>query len=489
MSTPPHNGPVIAGFFPDPTTCAVGGEYFLAASSFEYFPGVPVFRSTDLVTWEQIGNALDRPTQFDPGASGASRGIYAPTLRHHDGRFRLITTDVSRAVKGHMLLTATDPAGPWSDPVFITGATGIDPDLAWDEDGNAYCTWCSSDPELPGIVQARVDLDTGALLEEPRGLWSGTGLAFPEAPHLYAADGWWYLVIAEGGTERGHCVSVARSRHITGPFTGAPHNPVLTHRSLRHPVQNTGHADLVRRPDGTWAAVYLAVRPRGITPQFHVNGREVFLAGVDWEDGWPVFDESRFAVPDRDHSFTEEFTDDRLNPRWISPNAEPQWLVARAGDGGALLSPLPVADGEPGLLAVRARDLAWSATVRARPGEGRVRLVVRLDDRHWCSVDADRDGVSAHLRVGPAHSRLGREPMPAGDVVDLYVAARAGRDEAAPDELVLGVRTAEGVRELAAVDGRYLSTEVAGGFTGRVIGVQAHAAPVLVERFTYLTEG
>ncbi len=477
--------PVIAGFHPDPTICIADGEYVLACSSFEYFPGVPVFRSTDLLHWEQIGNALDRPSQLDPGGSGASRGIYAPTLRHHDGRFWLVTTNVSEAAKGHMLLTASDPAGPWSEPVFISGAVGIDPDIAWDADGTCYVTWCATRPGPVGIAQARVDPTTGTLLEEPRRLWSGTGLAHPEAPHLYAEGGWWYLVIAEGGTERGHCVSVARSRDITGPYVGAPTNPVLSHRSTTHPVQNTGHAALVRGPDGGWAAVYLGVRPRGFTPGFHVNGREVFLAGVDWRDGWPVFDEDRFPVATQDHSFTDDFTGE-LHPRWVSPNGAPQRIVTRDAGPGVLLGPAPTAGGEPGLVAARARDLAWTGTARVRPGDGRARLVVRLDDVHWCAVDADREVVRAHMRVGPARAELGTVPAPPGEAVDLVISVADGGT--GPDEIRLGVRTADGVRELARVDGRYLSTEVAGGFTGRVVGVQAFDGPVRLERFTYRTD-
>jgi xylan 1,4-beta-xylosidase len=478
--------PVVAGFHPDPTICSANGEYVLACSSFEYFPGVPLFRSTDLLHWEQIGNALDRPSQFDPGGAGASRGIYAPTLRHHDGRFWLVTTNVSEAAKGHMLLTAADPAGPWSEPVFISGAVGIDPDIAWDADGACYVTWCATRPGPVGIVQARIEPETGTLLEEPRRLWSGTGLAHPEAPHVYAEGSWWYLMIAEGGTERGHCVSLARSRDITGPYAGAPGNPLLSHRSTTHPVQNTGHADLVRRPDGSWAAVYLGVRPRGFTPGFHVNGREVFLAGIDWRDGWPVFDEDRFPVVARDHSFTDDFAGE-LHPRWVSPNGAPQRIATRDAGPGVLLDPEPTASGEPGLLAVRARDLAWTATARVRSGDGRARLVVRLDDVHWCAVDADREAVRAHMRVGPVRAQLGTALVPPGAPVDLVISAADGGT--GPDELRLGVLTADGFQELARVDGRYLSTEVAGGFTGRVIGVRAEGTPVRLERFTYRTEG
>lgn len=169
------DNPVIPGFHPDPSVCRVGEDYYLACSSFEYFPGVPIFHSRDLVHWTQIGNALDRPGQLRlPLDSPSSGGIYAPTLRHHDGRFWLIVTNVSG--DGNLLFTATDPAGPWSDPVRLPGVQGIDPDLAWDEDGTCWCT-------TAGVGQIRIDPRTGETFGPSRRLWSGAAEAkAPEAP-------------------------------------------------------------------------------------------------------------------------------------------------------------------------------------------------------------------------------------------------------------------------------------------------------------------
>jgi xylan 1,4-beta-xylosidase len=243
------SNPIIAGFHPDPTICRVGEDYYIAVSSFEYFPAVPIFHSRDLVRWTQIGNILDRESQLDLRKAIDSGGIFAPTLRHHDGRFWLVTTNQAQMAQGQLIVSAEDPAGPWSEPVFVAGALGVDPDLAWDEVGVCHLTW-STFGDASIILQAAIDPWTGALLSEPQRLWSGTGLAAPEAPHVYLRHGWWYLLIAEGGTARGHAVSVARSRSITGPYEGSPANPIFTHRSTADPVQNTGHADLVELPSG-----------------------------------------------------------------------------------------------------------------------------------------------------------------------------------------------------------------------------------------------
>lgn len=325
----PH--PVIPGFHPDPSVCRVGDDYYLACSSFEYVPGVPLFHSRDLVHWRQIGNVLDRPGQLRlPWDTPSSAGIYAPTLRHRDGRFWLITTNVSEG-GGNLLVCATDPAGPWSDPVPLPGVPGIDPDLAWDEDGACWVT-------VAGISQVRIDPYTGETFGEPRPLWSGTpGAKAPEAPHLYHVGDHWYLLIAEGGTERGHAVSVARGPAPTGPFEPCPANPVLTHRSTDEPVQNTGHADLVQAPDGTWWMVFLGVRPRGGTPGWHVLGRETFLAPVTWEDGWPVVGPPATAgpAPACAERFTDDFDDADLQPSWISlRHRSPRHCTTKERPGG-----------------------------------------------------------------------------------------------------------------------------------------------------------
>ena len=229
--------PLVAGFHPDPSVVQVGADYYLATSSFEYLPGIPIHRSRDLVHWTLIGHVVTRLGQLQMTGVPTGGGAWAPTIRWRDGVFHVVVADAMG--RGMLLFTATDPAGEWSDGLSLKGIPGIDPDLAWDDEGTCLITFSGlilSGPETGthlGIQQARIDLATGVALEEPRSMWSGTGLIFPEAPHLYRIGRWWYLLIAEGGTERGHAVSIARSESPTGPFEGCPANPLLSAAQYR----------------------------------------------------------------------------------------------------------------------------------------------------------------------------------------------------------------------------------------------------------------
>jgi len=224
-----YRNPVIPGFYPDPSLGRVGTDFFIAASSFVYFPGVPIFRSSNLVDWVQIGNVLDRPSQLDLSATQdwSSLGIYAPTIRHHDGRFFMITTNVTSKGAKTFVVTTEDPAGPWSDPIAVP-VPGIDPDLAWDGDGNC----CVHFSGLGGIARSRIDIGTGDFLDGRDLTWSGSGLQYPEAPHLYERDGTWYLLIAEGGTHAG-----TACRSPGGPPPSGPGKDARPTRSSPTAVQ------------------------------------------------------------------------------------------------------------------------------------------------------------------------------------------------------------------------------------------------------------
>ncbi|MEU4623424.1 glycoside hydrolase family 43 protein [Actinoplanes sp. NPDC023801] len=485
--------PVIAGMHPDPSVCRVGDDYYLACSSFEYFPGVPVLHSRDLVHWEQIGNALDRPGQLVlPASTPSSGGVYAPTLRHHDGRFWLITTNVAPG-GGTMIVTALDAAGPWSDPVRVAGV-GIDPDLAWDDEGNCWCTYA-------GISQVRIDPLTGHVHTRPRRLWSGGPDAqAPEAPHLYRIGDHWYLLIAEGGTERGHAVSVARGPAPDGPFEPCPANPILTHRGTGRPIQNTGHADLVQAPDGTWWMVLLGVRPGGGTPGWHVMGRETFLAPVTWHDGWPVAGDllpemtaSWPLCPPATEPARDDFDEPALHPRWLSLRSRPdnRWSLTDPA-GHLTLRARDRSLDDPRVTFVGRRQQHPSCTVRtmADASTGRGGLVVRLDERHHYELEAGDGAVRVTARLGSVLHTMPARPMPAGPVrlrIDVVAAKPGdGHPRQEPDRVRLGVEHPDGAFEvLADLDGRYLSTEVAGGFTGRVLGMYAVDGTMRFDWFDY----
>ncbi|WHY69054.1 glycoside hydrolase family 43 protein [Neobacillus sp. SuZ13] len=286
--------PILPGFYPDPSICRVDDDFYMITSSFSLFPGVPIFHSTDLAHWEQIGHILDRKSQLHTTADHMTAGIMAPTLRYHDGTFYMITTNVSD--KWNFIVTAKDPRGPWSDPYWLEGCPGIDSSLFFDEDGKAYITGTRGDISENGthgnqvIWISEIDLVNLNLVGEKQTIWGGAlnNCASPEAPHLYKKNGYYYLMIAEGGTEHFHAVTIARSKNIIDYYEGYAGNPILTHRHLgkQYPICNVGHADFVELKNGEWYAVMLGSR---LIEGYHKNlGRETFIAPVVWEEGWPV---------------------------------------------------------------------------------------------------------------------------------------------------------------------------------------------------------
>lgn len=284
QDTSGYHNPVLRGFNPDPSVCRVGEDYYLVTSSFEYFPGLPVYHSKDLIHWQQIGHCLTRESQLPLHDAPPSGGLFAPSLRYRDGLFYVICTNVSAG--GNFFCTATDPAGPWSEPIWVD-IDSIDPDIFWDEDGKTYFVTQGNE----GIRVTEIDLNTGKTLAPERLVWGGIGGRYPEAPHIYKKDGYYYLLLGEGGTEYAHSATIGRSRHIYGPYESCPLNPILTHCNRiaqANPIQGVGHADFIQAADGSWWTVFLGFRTIAPYQNFHILGRETFLAPVDWpEGGWP----------------------------------------------------------------------------------------------------------------------------------------------------------------------------------------------------------
>ncbi|MRH41369.1 family 43 glycosylhydrolase [Aquibacillus halophilus] len=320
--------PVIPGFYPDPSIVRVGeDDFYLVTSSFEYFPGVPIFHSKDLVNWEQIGSVLTKKSQLNLENVKSSGGVYAPTLRYHNGTFYMITTIVSGI--GNFYVTAEDPRGPWSDPIKIPYGN-IDPSLMFDDDGKVYVTIQNSEGYDSHIIQYEIDSKTGEALTEPVVIFEGDGGQWTEAPHLYKINGTYFLLCASGGTGEDHRAIIARSSDPNGPFELFK-SPILTHNKMpNHPVQNIGHADFVEDKNGNWWAVFLGTRP--VNQKYTILGREVFLAPVTWtEDGWPLIDNNEGNVDrmmETDnllgdsnvkefHVSKDDFNEDVLAPSWL----------------------------------------------------------------------------------------------------------------------------------------------------------------------------
>lgn len=490
------DNPVISGFASDPSVCRAGEDFYLVTSTFEYLPGLPVYHSRDLVHWRLIGNALSRESQISFVGRKSSKAIFAPTIRCEAGRFYIVTTDVEGI--GNFYITATDPAGEWSDPVRLPEPVfGMDPSFFFDDDGTVYYTRHGGGRD-GGVYQARVDLKAGRLLEEPRLVWKGMGGIWPEGPHLYKRNGWYYLMIAEGGTSYDHRITMARSRSPWGPFEPHPDNPVLTHRNLPdHPLQALGHADLVTTPQGEWWATLLAIRPQAADGgRHHHIGRETLLAPVRWrEDGWPEFGQNRMLAqpqptrglpawaPWPQPPVRETFAADRpLPPHWafLRTFAKERWsLAARPGQ-------LRLIGGRTGL-----DTIGTPAFMGRRQERLNQRFATQLD---FNPADAG-DAAGLALRMNESHHALLRlTGGPARRVECLQqlkdqprVLASAALSQgpvqlqvlADPSQYTLAWRPASPQQDwqpLCRIPTHQLSTETSTGFTGVYMGLFAFSA-------------
>ncbi|RZT02433.1 glycoside hydrolase family 43 protein [Cuneatibacter caecimuris] len=326
MKLQAYENPVLRGFSGDPSICrsADGRGYYLVTSSFEYFPGVPLHYSEDLVHWELVNYVLKRREQLDLTDVPPSGGLWAPTIRCHEGRYYMTTTN--RTMGGNFYVWTDDPRGDWSDPVFVD-LDGIDPSFTFDGGHVYYYGACPAPDGTPGISMMEIDIATGKALTDIRFLWAGSGNRSPEAPHIYHIGDWYYLTIAEGGTQFGHMETAARSRNIWGPYEGAPCNPILTNVHTRNPeIQCTGHSDLIQDQNGNWWAVHIGLR----MAQKYLShiGRETFLSPVSWtEDGWPVINGRRWveiesagpllpAYEAKEEPVRDDFEGDQLELCW-----------------------------------------------------------------------------------------------------------------------------------------------------------------------------
>jgi alpha-N-arabinofuranosidase len=491
--------PILAGFYPDPSICRVGDDYYLVTSTFEYFPGLPIFHSHDLVHWRQLGHVLDRPSQLPLDGVRPSGGLYAPTIRYHVGVFYVINTLVDGATRsGNFIVTATDPAGPWSEPYWLDDAAGIDPSLFFDADGRAWyvgtrlkadSTFSQGQTE---IWLQELDLTKMCLVGEQHIIWDGAvkKAVWSESPHLYQIDGRYYLLTAEGGTAHHHSVMVARSDTLTGPYEGNRGNPILTHRhlGLDYPIVGAGHADLVQTQPGEWWMVLLAMRPYG--GYFYNLGRETFLAPVTWEEGWPIVSrgsgkvEFTYPVPDLpEHAWPtpperDDFDQPALAPQWFflrTPREDFCSLSDRSGWLRLRLRPARLSERvNPSFVGRRQQHIHFRAqTMMEFTPQAEydcAGLVLRQnEDFHvrFVVTRADRPIVRLIKRAAGVEEILAELPIAAGRCYLKVEAHEQSYNFYAAVELDHWLPVAEGI------DGRLLSTPVAGGFVGAVIGLYA----------------
>ncbi|QKX17220.1 glycoside hydrolase family 43 protein [Microbulbifer sp. YPW1] len=515
-----YRNPILAGYYPDPSIVQVEDDYYLVNSSFAHYPGIPVFHSRDLVNWTQLGHVIDRPDQLDFADLGISRGIFAPAISYNEGTFYLVTTCVDCG--GNFVVTAEDPAGPWSDPVWLPEVGGIDPSLFFDDDGKAYIINNDApigEPLYDGHRALWVQEFDAKKLETvgPRKLVinGGVNLAekpvWIEGPHLFRKNGQLYLIAAEGGTSVNHSQVVLKGESPFGPFTPWDNNPILTQRHLDpdrpNPVTSVGHADFVQDAEDNWWAVFLGIRP--YEGDFYNTGRETFLMPVSWEDGWPVITRGDQRIPSvakrpalspqqpgplpLTGNFTQrdEFDTPQLPMHWLqlrNPSSTPWFSLTRA-PGSLQLTPTATALGDagnPAFLGRRQQHLQGSATTRMRfqpQGESdRAGLAVFQNREYFyffgivgnADGGADlivsrRDGDAA--RHGKTITRLALE-TPADKPADIQLRVDARGAEYDFHYSLDGGKNWQPI--LLSADGKIVSTRHAGGFVGALIGPYAY---------------
>lgn len=500
-----YQNPIVAGFFPDPSITRKDQDFYLATSTFHYAPGLAILHSKDLVNWQLIGHALTRASQLDMPGINSSQGIYAPTLRYHQGTFYLIGTLVTG--HGHFIVTASKPEGPWSDPVLLPEVGGIDPDLFFDDDGKVYISHndLPPGPQLydghSAIWMWQYDPIAKKVITESKKLLVNGGVdltkkpVWIEGPHLYKHNGWYYLMCAEGGTEDQHSEVIFRSRSLSEPFVPYSNNPILTQRDLdssrSNPVFSTGHADLLQLPDQSWWAVFLGTRP--YQPGFHNTGRETFLLPVQWQDDWPVILPAGQAVPNRPKAPTslstspvptaqtgnlhwrDEFNGSTpdVNWSWLRHIATP-WLELSQGD----LKLQPSADkltdkGQPAFIGRRQQHNHFDASTSLLvPAQGISAGIVAFQNErfHYYMGLRTQDGalsVFLEQTTGEKSGLVTSQPLPVntsevqlkiqgdGAEIRFYYATQAGNWQ-----------------QLGEVqDAKLLSTQISGGFVGTMLGL------------------
>lgn len=502
--------PILPGFYPDPSIIKVSGDYYLINSTFSYFPGIPVFHSKDLNNWKQVGNAIDRPSQMDFMGERLTRGLFAPTINYHNGTFYITCTDIDNM--GNFVITATNPAGPWSDPVTIPEVRGIDPSLFFDGD-EAYIIYNSEAPENKPLYDghrtvrmfafdakalkvkgAEIQLINGGVDLSKKPVWI-------EGPHIYKRDGHYYLLAAEGGTSINHTQVAFRSDKATGPYVPYDKNPILTQKGLdpnrKNPVTSTGHADLVEGPDGKTYAVFLGVRP--YEGDYYNTGRETFIAPVGWSTGWPVINpdvkEVQYAydvnfntkpaagqVP-QNGNFTVKHdlrTDKDLSLLFLRTKPGAWYKPGANGLSLALQPETVMGKANPSFVGRRQQHLKSEATTtisfNAKRENEKAGLVILQDEAHFyfLAKSADKAGKPV-VQLFKANDQSAEMDLLSQLSIPHNTAELKFKIAADGDQYRFHYAAADGKwKQIGEVqDGKFLSTKVAGGFIGALFGLYA----------------
>lgn len=473
-----YQNPVITGFYPDPSVCQANGKYYLVCSSFQYFPGVPLFESDDLINWTQIGHVLTRPSQVQLAHVPSSGGVFAPTIRYHEGRFYMVTTNDT--THRNFYVWTDDIHGEWSEPITIAQG-GIDPSLLFDDGHVYFISNGADDASVGGVTQCEIDIATGRKLSPSRCIWQGTGGRYLESPHMYHINSWYYLMAAEGGTEYGHMIVLARGQTPWGPFTSCPTNPILTNRNKAPGIiQGIGHGELIESPCGEWFILSLGFRQIHIWMAYHHLGREVFLTPVRFErNGWlscgndgtteASYDIACGKAQSFENEYTFQNTDWHIDwcalrcPDWSNYDLAQDHLALRAGKD--TLDDMA----SPTLLALRQKafDMELEVTVTNRHGEGGVTIYGTESEHYDLFVRTTDQGSEAVLKlnIGGIRHEQAVLPLP-GDSAELIIRS---------DSINYQFFVRDSGREVCLGSGqsKFLSNEVSTHFTGTVLGLFA----------------
>jgi xylan 1,4-beta-xylosidase len=516
--------PIIAGFYPDPSICRVGDYYYLVNSSFNYFPGIPIWHSKDLVNWKQIGNVIDRPSQFAMRGGQVSAGMYAPTIRYYDGTFYVVCTLVGGI--GNFYVSAKDPQGPWSEPVQLRGVGGIDPSFFFDDDDKCYVTNCDEpvgQAKYNGhrtIRLQEVDLEQKRPVGEKTVLVDGgTDISkrpvWCEGPHLYKINKTYYLMCAQGGTGTAHTEVIFKSDSLRGPYVPWDKNPILTAMDLPtdrpDPITCTGHADLVHTQNGEEFVVFLACQP--YQAGFYNTGRQTFMLPVKWENDWPIILPPRTAVPltvkkpnlpagkapavptTGDITFSDTFDSDMLAFRWVGLRAPTsRWYATSQTAKALFLEPrddLLSGQGNPSYLAVRQQnnDFTCTVTLTAKPqtADCVAGLTTFQNEGHYYAINVKINyGRLTEISIEQAAGSLGRgfrrgggqaqpKVLATQELPDNVVSIDLKIEGAGPrTHLFYKIGSGDFTQLGEDLQSSFLSTDTAGGFQGVTLGMFAH---------------